>query len=303
MIMPGNNQKASIKKKDGFKGQKAIVLPRQVIQACRHQQLLSNLYITDIGYYPKAAFHFRERDHGCSQHILIYCTAGRGWAVIAGKKVVVKEGEYLVIPADAKHRYGADEDQPWSIYWAHFNGWSAANFIELLLKNCTNHVGSAIYNEKRTILFDDIYRTLESGYSTDHLFYLNMMFSSYLGTFCFPQFLNPPYKEEKSKIDIVIEYMQEHIMETVVLKDLASLIHMSSSHFSAMFKNKTGHSPLEYFNHLKIQKACQYLEFTDMPVKELCYTLGWDDPFYFSRLFSKYMGESPVHYRKRKRFL
>ncbi|MCH5718282.1 helix-turn-helix domain-containing protein [Niabella hibiscisoli] len=97
--------------------------------------------------------------------------------------------------------------------------------------------------------------------------------------------------------------MQEHIMETVALKDLASLIHMSSSHFSAMFKNKTGHSPLEYFNHLKIQRACQYLEFTDMPVKELCYTLGLEDPFYFSRLFSKYMGESPLHYRKRKRFL
>lgn len=302
MNMPGNDQK-SIKKKDGFKGQKAIVLPRQVIQACRDQQLLSNLYITDIGYYPKAAFHFRERDHGCSQHILIYCTAGRGWAVIDGNKVMIKEGEYLVIPADVKHRYGADEDQPWSIYWAHFNGWSAANFIELLLKNSTNNVGSAIYNEKRTALFDNIYRTLESGYSIDHLFYLNMMFYSYLGTFCFPQFLNPPYKEEKSKIDIVIEYMQEHIMETVVLKDLASLIHMSSSHFSAMFKNKTGHSPLEYFNHLKIQRACQYLEFTDMPVKELCYTLGLDDPFYFSRLFSKYMGESPLHYRKRKRFL
>ncbi len=303
MYMAGKNRKDTVKKKDGFKGQKAIVLPRQVIQACQGQQLLSNLYITDIGYYPKAAFHFRERDHGCNQHILIYCMGGKGWAVVDGNRVAVKEGEYLVIPAGTKHRYAADEDQPWSIYWAHFNGLSAANFIELLLKNCTDHVGSAIYNEKRTILFDDIYRTLESGYSVDHLFYLNMMFYSYLGTFCFPQFLNPPYKEEKSKIDVVVEYMQEHIMETVVLKDLASLIHMSSSHFSAMFKNKTGHPPLEYFNHLKIQRACQYLEFTDMPVKELCYTLGLDDPFYFSRLFSKYMGESPLHYRKRKRFL
>ncbi|HTG57611.1 MAG TPA: AraC family transcriptional regulator [Niabella sp.] len=301
--MAENNNKDTIKKKDGFKGQRAIVLPRQVIQACRDQQLLSNLYITDIGYYPKAAFHFRERHQGSNQHILIYCTSGRGWAQVDDNSVYIKEGEYLVIPAGVKHRYGADEDQPWSIYWAHFNGASAANFIDLLLKNCTGYVGSAIYNEKRTTLFDDIYRTLESGYSIDHLFYLNMMFTSYLGTFCFPQFLNPPYKEDKSKIDIVVEYMQEHIMETVVLKELASLIHMSSSHFSAMFKNKTGHSPLEYFNHLKIQKACQYLEFTDMPVKELCYTLGWEDPFYFSRLFSKYMGESPLHYRKRKRFL
>ncbi|MCH5599119.1 helix-turn-helix transcriptional regulator [Niabella ginsengisoli] len=130
-----------------------------------------------------------------------------------------------------------------------------------------------------------------------------MIFSSFLGTFCFPQFLNPPYKEEKGKIDIVIEHMQQNIMASVSLKDLASLIFMSPSHFSAMFKNKTGHPPLEYFNHLKIQRACQYLEFTAMPVKELCYELGLDDPFYFSRLFRKYMGESPLSYRKRKRFL
>ena len=101
--MAVKNHKDTVKKKDGFKGQKAIVLPRQVIQACRDQQLLSNLYITDIGYYPKAAFHFRERDHGCNQHILIYCTGGKGWAVVDGNSVSVKEGEYLVIPAGAKY--------------------------------------------------------------------------------------------------------------------------------------------------------------------------------------------------------
>lgn len=292
-----------IKKKDGFKGQKAIVLPAPIVKHCQSEAILSNLYITDIGFYPRAAYHFREREQGSAQYILIYCIDGKGWAVINNKEISIHEGEYLIIPEGLKHRYGADAQHPWSIYWVHFKGTTSDKFVDLLSRNCIDYAGQATYNEKRKVLFDDIYNTLESGYSIDHLFYINMLFSSYLGTFCFPQFLNAPYKEEKDKIDIVIEYMLEHVFSCITLKELAALIHLSPSHFSAMFKNKTGYPPLEYFNHLKIQRACQYLEFTDMPVKELSYTLGLNDPFYFSRLFTRYMNESPVQYRKRKRFL
>ncbi|MCH5599120.1 AraC family ligand binding domain-containing protein [Niabella ginsengisoli] len=146
--MPDKIYKESIKKKDGFKGQKAIVLPKQVINVCQAQKLLSNLYITDIGFYPRAEYHYREREQGCNQNILIYCTSGMGWFTLDGKTVPIKEGEYLVIPKNLKHRYGADEKLPWSIYWAHFNGAAAQSFVELLLKNCTDHVGYAAYNEK-----------------------------------------------------------------------------------------------------------------------------------------------------------
>ena len=56
---------------------------------------------------------------------------------------------------------------------------------------------------------------------------------------------------------------------------------------------------VEYFNHLKIQKACQFLSFTDMPFKELSINVGIDDQYYFSRMFSRLMGISPTEYRKR----
>lgn len=281
----------------------AIVLPNPAIQLCASHQVLSNLYITDIGFYPRAQYHFRERDHGSTQHILIYCTDGSGWAIVEGKKLTVKVGEFLTIPANTKHKYGSDEKHPWSIYWVHFKGSDAARLVELLKRGNNSLVGAVAPNEDRTKLFHHIYGALESGYSISHLFYINMLFSSYIATFCFPQFLNPPHKEDKDKIDQVIGHMQEQLHTVVSLRELAALVHMSPSHFSALFKKKTGYPPLEYFNHLKIQRACQYLEFTDLPVKELCYKLGLNDPFYFSRLFSKYMGEAPVSYRKRKSFV
>ncbi|MBC7626240.1 MAG: helix-turn-helix transcriptional regulator [Ferruginibacter sp.] len=56
---------------------------------------------------------------------------------------------------------------------------------------------------------------------------------------------------------------------------------------------------MEYFNHLKIQKACQFLLFTKLRIKEISIELGIEDHYYFSRLFHKVMGVSPVCYRKK----
>lgn len=85
------------------------------------------------------------------------------------------------------------------------------------------------------------------------------------------------------------------------LQDIADQIGYSPSHFSLLFKKKTGHSPLTYFNLLKIQQSCQLLDTTDMKINQICYKIGIEDTYYFSRLFSKIMGMSPREYRKSKK--
>ena len=49
------------KLKDGFKGERWIVLPSSVVKKIKEDEFGKELYITDIGYYPQAAFHFRQR--------------------------------------------------------------------------------------------------------------------------------------------------------------------------------------------------------------------------------------------------
>ena len=62
-----------IKLKDGFNGERALVLPLSVVQEMEKDALSSVLHITDIGYYPKALHHFRERTEPISQFVFIYC--------------------------------------------------------------------------------------------------------------------------------------------------------------------------------------------------------------------------------------
>jgi AraC-like DNA-binding protein len=67
-----------------------------------------------------------------------------------------------------------------------------------------------------------------------------------------------------------------------------------------LFRKETGASPIDYFLRLKIQKACQYIELSDMKLYEISTALGFESPTYFSRLFTKYMGIPPTAYRLRE---
>ncbi len=91
--------------------------------------------------------------------------------------------------------------------------------------------------------------------------------------------------------------MQQHVDRMLTLAEIAAAANLSVSHCAAVFRKKTGHSIIEYFNQLKVQKACQYLQFTDLRVKEIADRLGIEDPFYFSRLFTRIAGMSPAKYR------
>src|SRR4030095_13293445 len=111
------------KKREGFEGQRAIVIPPKILtRHCDTHPLVRQLYVTDIGYYPNALYHHRQRSHGINQHILIYCVRGNGWAKIADKKYTVSPGDFILLPANTPHEYAAEEQNPWTIYWMHFKG-------------------------------------------------------------------------------------------------------------------------------------------------------------------------------------
>lgn len=291
-----------IRKKEGFEGQRAIVLPRKIIpQYCGNDPILSSTFITDIGYYPKAKFHFRERPHGIDQYIIIYCIEGKGWAEIAQTEQNIQPGNFIVIPAETAHRYAADENDPWTIYWVHFKGQLVKHVVELMISQMKSHKGYIHYNDDRIKLFDEIYLTLERGYSMDNLYYANMCFWHFLTSLIFDEKYNYPGKKKTiDQVDLSIDFMQQHLNLTLSLEDIARSVNLSASHYSGIFKKKTGFAPIEYFNHLKIQKACQYLQFTDLRVKEIAAELGIDDPYYFSRMFSKLMSVSPNDYRAKR---
>ena len=295
---------SATKKREGFKGQRAIVIPAKILTThCDTHPVVRQLYVTDIGYYPNALYHHRQRSHGINQHILIYCVRGNGWARIEDKKYTISPGDFILFPANSPHEYAADEQTPWTIYWMHFKGTSSLDFINMMLKRMGGHVASISFQENRLHLFEEIYTSVERGYSTDNLCYASLSLQYFLGSCCFDNNYNYlATHEKKDSITLCVNYLQKHIDKTLTLQEIAEAVNLSVSHFAAIFKKSTGFSIIEYFNHLKTQKACQYLQFTDLRVNEIADRLGIEDPYYFSRMFTKIIGMSPNKYRSRKKY-
>ncbi|TKG93364.1 AraC family transcriptional regulator [Puteibacter caeruleilacunae] len=288
-----------MRRKEGFKGQRTIVLPEFIIREVQQSILGQQLFLTDIGYYPHAQFHHRIRKEGCSQYILIYCVAGEGWFSLEGKKSAIKENEFFIIPKDVAHSYGSSANDPWSIYWLHFSGELAGHFTDIIGQTTKITPSKISRIEDRIELFEEIMQNLDMGYSLDNLSYANVCLLHFLASFKYiNQFRQIRTVREKDNIENTILFMKENLSSKLTLEELAEEASLSPSHYSATFRQKTGRSPMDYLIHLRIQHASQLLDHTEMKINLIASKVGYDDPYYFSRIFKQVMGMSPQLYRK-----
>jgi len=284
------------KVKEGFVGQKMIVLPPDIKRLVTKNPLIKDLYVTAIGYYPKANHHDRERKNGSPQHILLYCIEGNGYIHIGRKKHKLKPNSYFIIPKGVPHHYGTTDSDPWSIYWIHFSGEHSNILYSRYTSDSEPEVQVIPYDEHRVKLFDLIFTMLERNYSIRNMELINIKLLEYLSSFIYHEEMYPSYYTS-DHINSSIEFMKKNLHASYNIQELAGKLNYSVSHYSALFKKKTGFSPIHYYIQLKIQKSCQYLYFTDMNIKEICSKIGFEDPYYFSRMFKKIMGSSPAKYR------
>lgn len=293
------------KLRDGFKGQRLIVIPSFIIEHYKQHPLGKLLFITDIGYYPNASYHFCERKaNEAKENILIYCQKGKGWYQINGKRYEVSQNQFFIIPANVAHCYGSNNDSPWSIYWLHFIG-EMSEFFRKGFYEPTDIIIDASKKkiEHQLYLFDEIYNTLDEGFTHDNIMYTITSLFHFLGLMKY----NGEYTEHErsGKIDcsdIAISFMHDNIGRKLTLEEIAKEVKLSVSHFSKIFMKRTGHSPLQYLNLLRIKKACYYLNTTTLKINQISPLVGIDDSFYFSRMFTKIMGMSPSQYRENKKY-
>lgn len=295
-----------IRIKSGFSGERSLVLPKMVTSMMSADAIASVLYITDIGYYPNADAHFREREEPVDQYVFIYCVAGRGFYVVNGQRYDVEPNQYFILPAGVPHAYGADALEPWTIYWIHFKGTLARHYAQNALAPISVRPGMKSRISYRTSMFEELFEALNSGYGIENIRYAMSLFHHYLGSLrylrqyreCGTDVQAGTASDEDAIVSAAIHYIKENIERHFTLKDLADYTGYSQSRFSVIFKERTGHSPVNYVNLIKMKEACSMLDNTQMKVNQICHKLGIDDPYYFSRLFSSIMGMSPKMYRQ-----
>jgi AraC-like DNA-binding protein len=283
--------------REGFPGQRIIVLPRPVVSAWLGANPLLELLPSDVGHFPHAEGHYVERPAGAPQLVLIYCVQGEGWLRME-QTWRVRPGQALVIPPGAPHAYGADASSPWTIYWIHLAGAKARRAGSLITEGVGSPICQVGLDPALPPLFEEILDLLDRGYASARLFQASACLGQLVAAFAaVAARRGGPGETLDDRVEQVIETMHRQLGDRLGVAELAAEARLSPSYFAAAFKRKTGFAVLDYFLRLKMQRACLLLDSTGLPVKAIAADLGFDDPLYFSRCFHRVHECSPTEYR------
>lgn len=292
----------SVEKGDGFPGQRIVVLPRRVIAAARNHPLLDGQFPTDVGFFPSAHGHFRERPNGAEQTIFMHCSEGRGWCSCGGRRFQVGPSDLVVLPPHVPHAYAAESQEPWTLRWFHAVGSRVPMFARELGTSADRPVLRLPAEIALASLFEEMLSTLEQGYTPAHLLYASQILSHLLGRMLWCR--NQTGRETTDPCQRVaqsLEFMKQNLTKRVRVQDLARLAGLSPSHYSALFRDLTGYSPMEYFIGMRMHQARQLLDTTTLSIKEIAAQVGYEDPLYFSRAFHDVNDVSPSQYREERK--
>lgn len=286
-------------KKEGFAGQRLYFSPLTLRETIRRHPLGQGLYAAHTGWYPKARYHGIHRMEGIAESVLIFCTAGRGWFEVEGKRGVIEAGQVLLIPQNLPHEYGADTQDPWSIYWMHYCGNTSAAYNSRLCENGYILLAKPAEAVRMKGLFDESLGILAEGQTLNNLLLVSHVLRHIFGILLSLEKVAPhPSRPAGLDLTPALEHMQGHLDRKLGVDELAETVHLSPSRFSVVFRQRTGVTPVDYHIRLRMQVACHWLDATMLPVKEIAERCGYEDAYYFSRAFKRVIGLSPLAYRR-----
>lgn len=282
---------------EGFLGQRLRVMPRPAVRAAQDHPVVRRLLVTDAGYFPRAAQHGRVRAAGAPETIVMVCTDGAGWVEWADREPVrVERGSAVLLPAGVSHRYRADDDDPWTIWWAHVTGSDVDDFLAVILADGRGPI----------IQLHDVYAVVESfeqalgALETDDTLPLLLTAAGaawrLLATITASAVRGT--SSTTDRIAQVQDYLRANLSTDFSVPELAAMAGMSTSHFSALFRRSAGTSVTDYLARLRSARARELLITTESSISEIAAAVGYDDALYFSRRFRSINGVSPSDFRR-----
>lgn len=106
------------------------------------------------------------------------------------------------------------------------------------------------------------------------------------------------YESKSEVIAATIEYIHEHYAEEIFVAQLAERFGMERRRFSYFFERFTGLAPIHYITEYRMRRAMDLLKSSHYSIAKIAESIGYQDSFYFSRVFKKHVHMSPSQYRK-----
>lgn len=235
------------------------------------------------------------------EYQLVFITDGKGEfeSDKAGKKAI-ESGDLIINFPGIRHRYRPSIKQGWKEYWVGFKGDYADRLFEKKFFQPNKPIISIGKNEEILQSFLTILNYIQNepvGVQQLLSAEVIMILAKLLAAQKSGQVNNSHIEKniQKAKFE-----MLEHLGSEINCPELASSLNMGYEYFRRCFKKITGLAPHQYHLQLRINRAKELLSGSDLSVKEISNELGFENQYYFSRIFSKKTGKAPTFWRNKK---
>lgn len=137
----------------------------------------------------------------------------------------------------------------------------------------------------------EYYRDCVSGITCSLLFEIARFNGRGMGQSC--------GKNNSLQLENAIAYVENNYSGNFKIADLARECHMSETHFRRVFQEKMNMTPVEYVNFVRVKKACELIDKTDISMEDVAEKVGFITPSTFNRNFRRIIGTSPYQWKKR----
>ena len=223
---------------------------------------------------------------------IVYITKGRGKFHSQGQEFTIIPGTIIILFPGIQHAYKPDVETGWDEYWVGIQG----PYIDALLNE-------EVISPSKPVYYVGLHDVLVSHYIKifDRIKKQRPCYQMRTSTniaMLLADIISYDRKQEQvchsdSLIEKIKFIFEQNLYNNIDLEEVADQLKMSSCYLGEVFKSYTGMTPYQYFLHLKVNKAKEFLERDELSIKEIAFKLAFDDQFYFSRLFKKKTGVPP----------
>ena len=229
---------------------------------------------------------------------ILYVAGGAGEAILEGKKFPLAPGDLVVVNPGTLHEERSDAKAPLRLIFLAIRDFAVPGLPAGCLSQEKYRVLSC--GEYRYKM--DIYlRELLQETSSQIEFYQEIsqgLVSALLVLVMRLIRINPEDEAALSQeCQKIKEYLDQNFTSPITLDSLSETVYISKHYLSHLFKEQTGVSPIKYLTSKRMEKACELLSETELPVSEVSKAVGYENPLYFSQVFKRIYGISPVKYR------
>ena len=243
--------------------------------------------------HPSHSFGPALRDH----YLIHYILEGSGTFYMDDVEYVLGQGQGFLIPPNVVTYYKADHDTPWTYVWVGFHGLKAETYLQRA--NITRN--NPILSYQGDGLKDSILKMMAVDTFSP---YRDLKLQGYLYLFISDLIENSPTisysKETTTDIYIreAIHFIETNYSRPIRVTDIATNLSLDRSYFSNIFKKALQKTPQEFLLEFRMNKACELMKNPALSIHNISLSVGYVDPFNFSKMFKKLKGLSPSEYRK-----